>query len=139
MPQNKRQIKLTTILLLTIIVIFQFFLISLAKTEVYFSLYDDPETVIIKNINKAGQELPYFFTTTIEVELEKEIININTAFLENFIQVLGVSEHTAKRIIELRDKLGEFKEPQGLTQLPEITNLEWEEWEEEGVTITINC
>jgi hypothetical protein len=26
---------------------------SLAKTEVYFSLYDDPETVIIENISKA--------------------------------------------------------------------------------------
>ena len=76
MPQNKRQIKLTIILLLTIILISQFFLISLAKTEVYFFLYDDPETVIIKNINKAGQELPYFFTTTIDIEPEKKIINI---------------------------------------------------------------
>jgi len=53
MPQNKRQIKLTTILLLTIILISQFFLISLAKTEVYFSLYDNPQKEIIKNINQA--------------------------------------------------------------------------------------
>ncbi len=53
MPQNKRQIKLTTILLLTIILISQFFLISLAKTEVYFSLYDEPEAVIIENISRA--------------------------------------------------------------------------------------
>ncbi|MBA7498374.1 Cardiolipin synthase B [subsurface metagenome] len=53
MPQNKRQIKLTIILLLTIILISQFFLISLAKTEVYFSLYDNPQKEIIKNINQA--------------------------------------------------------------------------------------
>ncbi len=78
MPQNKRQIKLTVILLLTTIFISQFFLISLSKTEVYFSLYDDPETAIIENINKAGQELPYFFTTTIEVEPEKKIINLKS-------------------------------------------------------------
>jgi len=24
-----------------------------------------------------------------------------------------------------------------ITQLPEITNLEWEEWKEEGITINI--
>ena len=53
MPQNKRQIKLTTILLLTTILTSHFFLISLSKTEVYFSLYDDPEAIIIENIIKA--------------------------------------------------------------------------------------
>jgi len=53
MPQNKRQIKLTIILLLTIILISQFFLISLAKTEVYFSLSDNPQKAIIENINQA--------------------------------------------------------------------------------------
>jgi len=34
--------------------------------------------------------------------------------------------------------LGGFKEPEDLTQLPELTNLEWEEWEEwkeEGIII----
>jgi len=30
-----------------------------------------------------------------------------------------------------------FKDPKALTQLPEITNLEWEEWKEQGITITI--
>jgi len=127
MPQNKRQIKLTIILLLTIILISQFFLISLAKTEVYFSLYDDPETAIIENINKVGQELPYFFTTTIEVEPEKKIININITSLEKFIQVLGVSEHTAKRIIELRCDMGGFKDPKDITKLIEISTIELEE------------
>jgi len=39
--------------------------------------------------------------------------------------------------IILRDELGGFKKPKNLLQLREITNLEWEEWEEEGIVITI--
>ena len=53
MFQNKKQIKITILLLLTIIFISQFSLFSLAKTEVYFSLYDNPQKEIIKNINQA--------------------------------------------------------------------------------------
>jgi hypothetical protein len=33
--------------------------------------------------------------------------------------------------------LGGFKEPKGFTQLPEITSLEWQEWKEEGIIITV--
>jgi len=39
--------------------------------------------------------------------------------------------------IILRDELGGFKEPKNLLQLPKITSLEWEEWKEEGIIITI--
>jgi len=137
MPQNKIQIKLPIILLLTVILISQFFLISLAKIDVYFSLYDDPETLIIKNINKVGQELPYFFSNTIEGKPEKKIINVDTAFLEDFIQILGVSEHTAKRIIELRYGMGGFKDLKDITKLIEIGTIEWEEWIEEGIIINV--
>jgi len=87
--------------------------------------------------NKAGQELLYFFTITMEGEPEKKLININTASLEEFMQVLGVSEHTAKRIIELRYELGGFKDPKDITKLIEIGTIEWEEWIEEGIVITI--
>jgi len=39
-------------------------------------------------------------------------------------------------MITLRDSLsGGFKEPKDLLQLPEITNLEWEEWKEQGIII----
>lgn len=117
MPQNKRQIKLTIILLLTIIFISHFFLISLAKTEVYFS----------------------FFYNSISPALQKpevQKININTALPEKIISILQISEPLAQKIITLRDELGGFKEPQELTQLPEITNLEWEKWEEEGIIIS---
>jgi len=138
MPQNKRQIKLTIILLLTTILISQFFLISLAKTEVYFSLYDDPETGIIKKINKVCQDLPCLFSTTMKGEPEKKIININTAYLEEFVQVLQINKPLIQKIIILKEDLGGFKEPKDLIKLPKIANLEWEEWKEEGIVIIVD-
>jgi hypothetical protein len=132
MPQNKRQIKLTTILLLTIILISQFFLISLAKTEVYFS----------------------FFYNSISPALQKpevQTININTASQDELTNILQISKPLAQKIITLpfmsfprrresiilREELGGFKDPQALTQLFEITNLEWEEWKDGGITIRV--
>jgi len=268
MPQNKRQIKLTIILLLTIILISQFFLISLAKTEVYFSLYDNPQKEIIKNINQAEAFINiamYIFTdreialplakahergvkvrlyldkdqveyqysqsrflvqkgikTRVSLnkyimhnkfaiidnrilltgsynwtfsannrndenlmviddpeiitryqnqfeklwfdkfslertrhlcqkanvnfqllpvnfsESENKTININAASKDEFIKVLQISELLARKIITLRDSLsGGFKEPKDLLQLPELTNLDWKEWEEQGIIITV--
>jgi len=63
------------------------------------------------------------------------IININSASPEELITILQISEPLARKIIVLREELGGFKDPQALTQLPEVTNLEWEEWEEEGIVI----
>jgi len=80
MPQNKRQIKLTIILLLTTILISQFFLISLAKTEVYFS----------------------FFYNSIFPALQKtkdKTININSASQEELTSILQISEPLARKII----------------------------------------
>jgi len=65
MFQNKKQIKITILILLTIIFISQFSLSSLAKTEVYFSLSDNPQKEIIKNINRAQASINiamYIFT-----------------------------------------------------------------------------
>jgi len=118
MPQNKRQIKLTIILLLTIILISQFFLISLTKTEVYFSFF-------YNSIFPALQKPEY------------KTININSASQEELTIILQISEPLARKIITLREELGGFKEPQALTRLPEIANLEWEEWKEEGIIISI--
>ena len=268
MPQNKRQIKLTTILLLTTILISQFFLISLAETEVYFSLYDNPQKEIIRNINQAQAFINiamYIFTdkeialplinaqkrgVKVRVYLDKEQvdykysqsrflvqkgiktrittnnyimhhkfaiidnrllltgsynwtfsannrndenlmviddpeiieifqnqfinlwtnkyspertrqlyeiakvnlfsvfpppaqtgtkrININSASQEELTSILQISEPLAIKIITLRDLLsGGFKEPRDLLQLPELTKLEWQEWEEEGIIISV--
>jgi len=268
MFQNKKQIKITILLLITVIFISQFSLFSLSKTEVYFSLYDNPQKEIIKNINQAESIINiamYIFTdreialplvkarergVKVRLYLDKEqvdykysqsrflvqkgikarissnkyimhnkfaiidnrilltgsynwtfsannrndenlmviddpeiieifqnqfinlwsnkyslkrtrqlykiakidflptsptpakpedkIININSASPEELTSILQISEPLACKIIALREKLGGFKELQDLTQLPEITNLEWEEWEEEGIIITVN-
>ncbi len=82
MPQNKKQIKLTIILLLTTILISQFFLISLAKTGVYFS----------------------FFNNSISPALQKpedKIISINSASQEELTSILKISEPLAQKIITL--------------------------------------
>ena len=268
MPQNKKRIKLTIILLLTTILVSHFFLISLAKTEVYFSLSDNPQKIIIKNINQAEAFINiamYIFTDkeivlpltnaqkrgvkvrvyldrsqiessysvsrlmvqkgikvristnnyimhnkfaiidnrlllagsynwtfsannrndenlmviddpeiievfqnqfvnlwTIKYSLERtrqlykiakidflptsptsaktedKIININSAPLEELTSILKISQSLARKIITLREDLGGFKDPQALIQLPEITDLEWREWKEEGIEITVN-
>ncbi|MBA7577304.1 hypothetical protein ES708_19153 [subsurface metagenome] len=95
MPQNKRQIKLTIILLQTTILISHFFLISLSKTEVYFSFF-------YNSISPALQKT------------EDKIININSTSQEELTSILQISEPLARKIIVLREELGGFKEPQGL-------------------------
>jgi DNA uptake protein ComE-like DNA-binding protein len=69
---------------------------------------------------------------------ETKIININSASQEELISILQISEPLAQKIITLREGLGGFKDPQDLTQLPEITNLEWKEWKEQGIIITVD-
>ena len=267
MPQNKRQIKITILLLLTVIFISQFSLFSLAKTEVYFSLYDNPQKEIIKNINQAEAFINiamYIFTdreialpltkahergVKVRLYLDKEqveyqysqsrflvqkgiktrissnnyimhhkfaiidnrilltgsynwtfsannrndenlmiiddleiieifqnqfinlwtnkyslertrqlykiakvdflptsstftkpkdkVININTASQDELIKIFQISEPLARKIIALREELGGFKKPKDITQILEITNLEWEKWEEEGIIISV--
>jgi len=265
MPQNKRQIKLIIILLLTIILVSQFFLISLAKTEVYFSLSDNPQKAIIKNINQAEAFINiamYIFTdreiviplvkarergvkvrlyldqdqvdyqysqsrflvqrgiktrissnnyimhnkfaiidnrllltgsynwtfsannrndenlmviddpeiieifqnqfvnlwtnkyslertqklyeiakvdflpvSPASVKTKDKIININSASQDELVKILKISEPLARKIIALREELGGSKDLQARPQLLEITNLEWEEWTEQGIII----
>ena len=57
-----------------------------------------------------------------------KVININSASPEELIKILQISEPLAQKIIALRERLGGFKDPKALIQLPELTNLEWEEW-----------
>ena len=51
----KKQTKFTFISLLIIILLFIFSFNSLAEVKVYFSLYNDPESIIIKNIDNANE------------------------------------------------------------------------------------
>jgi phosphatidylserine/phosphatidylglycerophosphate/cardiolipin synthase-like enzyme len=66
-----------------------------------------------------------------------KIININSASLEELTIILQISEPLARKIIALRENFRRFKEPKDLAQLPELTNLEWEEWKEQGIIITV--
>jgi len=86
-----------------------------------FSLYDNPKIL-----------------STTSPKPEVQTININPASQDELIKALRVSEPLAQKIVTLRDSIsGGFKEPQDLLQLPEITKLEWKEWEEEGIIINI--
>jgi len=68
---------------------------------------------------------------------EDKIININTASQDELIKILKISEPLAWKIIALSEELGEFEEPKDLLQFTEITDLEWEEWEEEGIMLSV--
>ena len=95
---------------------------TLAKTEVYFSLYDNPQIL-----------------STTSPKPEVRTININIESQDELMKILKTSEPLARKTIDLpfmsfprtresiilRDELGGFKEPLGLTQLPELTNLNW--------------
>jgi len=117
----KRNTKYSILVFLVIVLSITISISTLAKTEVYFSLSDNPQIL---------------FTTSPKPEVQT--ININTESQNELIKIFQISEPLAQKIITLRDSLsGGFKDQQDLTQLPELTNLEWEEWKEQGVIITI--
>jgi DNA uptake protein ComE-like DNA-binding protein len=72
-----------------------------------------------------------------EKPLAKQIININTASLEELMYVLAISEHTAIRVINRRSDINGFKNPKDITLLIEIGKIEWEEWIKRGIVIII--
>ena len=114
MQYLKRNTKYSILVFLLIVLSITVSIYTLAKTEVYLSLYDNPQIL-----------------STTSLKLEVQIININTASQDEFIKILEISEPLARKIITLRDSLsGGFKEPKDLLQLSELTNLEWEEWKE---------
>ena len=119
MQYLKRNTKYGIFTFLIIVLSITISIFTLAKTEVYpacaclhadrFSLYDNPQIL-----------------STTSLKLEVQIININTASQDEFIKILEISEPLARKIITLRDSLSRgFKGPQGLLQLPELTNLNW--------------
>ena len=63
------------------------------------------------------------------------ILQISKPLAQKIIALPFMSFPRTRESIILRDELGAFKDPKALTQLPEITNLEWEEWKEQGITI----
>ena len=80
-------------------------------------------------------KIDFLPTSHTPVKTEDKVININSASQEELTNILQISEPLARKIITLRAELGGFKDPQDLTQLPEITTLGWEEWKEQRIII----
>ena len=68
-------------------------------------------------------------------QTKTKTININSASRGELINILQICKPLAQKIIVLREELGGLKDPKDLLQLPELTNLEWKEWKEEGIII----
>ncbi len=209
----KRNTKFSILAFLILILSITISISTLAKTEVYFSLYDNPQKEIIKNINQAEAfiNIAMYIFTDREIALplakalplltgsynwtfsannrndenlmvvddpeiieifqnqfinlwtnkynpqrtqqlykkakvgflptsakpEFRIININTASQGELTRILKISEPLAWKIIALSNELEGFKEPEDLLHFTEITNLEWEEWKEEGIVLNV--
>jgi len=83
-------------------------------------------------------KIDFLPTSPASAKPEDKVININTASQDELIKILKISKPLAQKIINLREsKCGGFKEPKDLLRLPELTNLDWEEWEEEGIIIIV--
>jgi len=83
-------------------------------------------------------KIDFLPTSPTSAKPEVQTININSASLEELTSILQISEPLAWKIIALSEELEGFKDPQDLLQFTEISDLEWEEWKEEGIIITIN-
>jgi len=116
MQYLKRNTRFSILTFLIIILYITISISTLAKTEVYFSLYDNPQILS---------------STFLKPEIQ--IINPNGLSQDEYIKISKISEPLAQKIIVLRKELGGFKDLQILNQLTEITNPESEEWEEEGI------
>ncbi len=77
-------------------------------------------------------------TSPTSAKTEDKVININTASQDELTDILQITEPLAWKIIALIEELGEFKEPKDLLQFTEITDLEWEEWKEQGIIIEVD-
>ena len=118
----KRNTKYSILAFFVLILSITISISNIAKTEVYFSLYDNPQILS---------------TTSLKPEVRK--ININSASQGELTSILQISKPPARKIVTLKDSLsGGFKEPKDLLQFTEITDLEWQEWEEEGIMIIVS-
>ena len=231
MQYLKKNIKFSILTFIIIVLSITISISTLAKTEVYFSLSDNPQKEIIKNINQAEAFINiamYIFTDReialplikaqslltgsynwtfsannrndenlliiddpeiIEIfqnqfinlwtnkyssertrqlykmakvdflpvspasaQTKTKTININSVSPVELTSILQISKSLARKIITLpfmsfprtresiilSDELAGFKDPQDLLQLPELANLEWKEWMEEGIIITVD-
>ena len=67
-----------------------------------------------------------------------QTINVNIASQAELIKVLNISKPLAQKIINLRNELNGFKNPKDFLKIPELTNIDLREWEEEGIIIIVS-
>jgi len=108
MQYLKRNNKYSIFAFLVIVLSITTSISTLAKTEVYFSLSDNPQKAIIKNINQAEAfiniaKVDFLSTFLTSPKPEVQTININTASQDEFIKILQISEPLAQKIITLRE------------------------------------
>ena len=148
MQYIKRNTKYGVLALFIIILSITISTSTFAKTEVYFSQYD--------NLQVLSNTFP---------KPEVQTININTASKSELTKVLKINEPLAQKIINfpfmsfpsypmsfpypfmsfprsresiiLREEPGGFKEPKDLLQISELTNIDLREWEKEGIGFNI--
>ena len=70
----KKQTKINFIIILIVSLLFTFSFNALTETEVYFSLYDNPELIIIKNIDNAKEFINIAMYTFTDREIAQAII-----------------------------------------------------------------
>ncbi|MBA7490290.1 Cardiolipin synthase B [subsurface metagenome] len=70
----KKQTKINFIIILIFSLLFTFSLNALTETKVYFSLYDNPELIIIKNIDDAKEFINIAMYTFTDREIAQAII-----------------------------------------------------------------
>ena len=101
--------------------------------KLWFDKYSTPRTRTL--YEKVQKSLHNNIASHTKPELQT--ININTATQAELTKLLKISEPLAQKIIVLRNELNCFKEPKDLLHIPEFTNIDLREWEEEGIEIKI--
>ena len=102
--------------------------------KLWFNKYSAQRTQAL--YKKAKKDMPDALNPNIKPE--SQTININTASKAELVKVLNISEPLAQKIINLRNILNCLKVPKDLLKIPELTNIDLREWEEEGIVIRIN-
>ena len=74
MQYLKRNTKYSILVFLVIVLFITISISTLAKTEVYFSLYDNPQKEIIKNINQAEAFISIAMYTFSDDEIAQKIV-----------------------------------------------------------------
>ena len=120
MQYLKRNTKYSILAFLLIVLSITTSISTLAKTEVCFSLCDNPQIL-----------------STTSPKPEVQTININTTSQDELVKILQISEPLARKIIDLpfmsfprtresiilRGELGGFKDFKDLLKIPELTNI----------------